>query len=393
MGDAVLELRNFFAPELVFGAGAVARCGEYIQVFGTKRPLLITDEGVRRAGCIDAVVASLQQLHIPYNIFQNISENPRDHEVMEGAEEYLRHRCDMLIAIGGGSVLDCAKGIGVVASNKQHILFFEGVNRVPNPMPPLICIPTTAGSGADVSQFAIIVDSSQHKKLAIVSKSIVPDISLIDPDLSLSLPPETTAACGMDALSHAIEAAASNGASPLTEMFALRAVGLIREHIVKAYTEPDNIHARAEMLLGSLFAGIAFSNASLGLLHALSHAVGGYYDLPHGLCNTVLMEPLIRFNLPHALPVYRKIGRELCRETPEPALEELPEKALLEQLLEQFHSLRTKLHLPERFPEIHPEQGDLEELSHRSLEDICIVTNPVMPSEAEIKEIYETVFS
>ncbi len=194
------ELRKFVAPEFIFGPGALDSAGSYARQFAAEKVLLVTDEGVLRAGWAQKVAASLEKEGLTTEIHSNVSPNPRDHEVMEGAETFLKTGCDLMVAVGGGSPIDCAKGIGIVSSNEQHILEFEGVDRVPVPGPPLICVPTTAGSSADISQFSIICDSRRMVKVAIISKSVVPDLSLIDPATTTTLSKKLTAETGMDAL-------------------------------------------------------------------------------------------------------------------------------------------------------------------------------------------------
>ena len=209
------KLRKFLAPEFVFGQNASLLAGRYAANLGCKKLLLVSDPGVSAAGWTALVERSLGEYGLKSQIFLEVSENPRDHQVMAGAELYLAKGCDMLLAVGGGSPMDCAKGIGIVVGNGGNILDFEGADNVPLPGPPLICVPTTAGSSADVSQFAIINDTVRKVKIAIVSKVLVPDVALIDPLLSTTMSPELTANTGLDALTHAVEAYVSNASSPM----------------------------------------------------------------------------------------------------------------------------------------------------------------------------------
>ncbi|NJD05462.1 MAG: iron-containing alcohol dehydrogenase, partial [Methylococcaceae bacterium] len=203
---AVFELRKFVAPEFIFGVGARHRAGLCARNLNAKRVLIVTDEGVVAAGWLSELLDDLAAEAIDTRVFREVTPNPRDHEVMAGVEVYRSTGCDVIIALGGGSVIDCAKGIVVVAANGGHILDFEGVDTIPLPGPPLICIPTTAGTAADISQFAIISDVARRTKIAIISKTVVPDMALVDPATTLSMPPYLTACTGLDALTHAIEA-------------------------------------------------------------------------------------------------------------------------------------------------------------------------------------------
>jgi len=265
----VHELRKFVAPEFIFGNGALSLAGRYALNFGARKPLVVTDPGVIDAGWTRKIIAELEAAQLDYAVFSAVSANPRDTEVMEGARFYAEEGCDVIIAVGGGSPMDCAKGIGVICTNQRNILDFEGVDNVPVPCPPLICIPTTAGTSADVSQFAIINDTDRKSKFAIISKAMVPDISLIDPATTLTMDGYLTACTGIDALVHAMEAAVSTANSPITDIHAFQAIRLIRRYLPQVIRSPDDPELREHLMLASLEAGLAFSNASLGAVHAL----------------------------------------------------------------------------------------------------------------------------
>lgn len=224
--EANFELRKFVAPEFVFGFNARLLVGRYLNNFAAKKILLVTDKGVISSGWLDDVTGILESDGYNYEIYSNIKSNPRTEEVMSGAELYTDESCDVIVAIGGGSPMDCAKGIGIVSSNNKNIKEFEGVDRVSLPSPPLICIPTTAGSSADVSQFAIISNQSEGTKMAIISKKLVPDVALIDPVTTTTLNEYLTIYPGFDILSHAIEAYVSNASSPITDIHSLEAIKL-----------------------------------------------------------------------------------------------------------------------------------------------------------------------
>lgn len=292
------ELRKFVAPEILYGDGARFMAGPYAQRMGMRRVLAVTDPGVVAAGWVAPLLESLGEHDIEAVLFQDVRPNPIADQIMRGAETYLEHSCDGIIAIGGGSPLDCAKGVGVVATNGGHVLDYEGVDRVETPMPPLVCIPTTAGSGADVSQFAIITDPVRRLKAALISKSLVPDLALVDPEPLTTMDAGLTATTGMDALVHAIEAYVSNASWSLTDELALAAMRLVARSLPQSVEHPDDLDARGAMAQASLDAGLAFSNASLGAVHALAHALGGLLDAPHGECNALLLGPVMRRTLP-----------------------------------------------------------------------------------------------
>jgi len=231
--------------------------GRHAENLGASKAFIVTDPGVRMPGWTAIVEKSLKTYGIDYMIFDCVTENPKDHEVMSGVDICRNKGCDLIISVGGGSPMDCAKGIGVMMGNPGNIRDYEGVDMIPNPGPPLIFIPTTAGSSADVSQFAIITKTPKEGKIAIISKMVIPDIALIDPETTITMPPELTAATGMDALCHSFEAYVSNAASPLTDMAALSSAEIIADNLYRAFKEPNNIIHRDKMMTASLMAGLA----------------------------------------------------------------------------------------------------------------------------------------
>lgn len=378
-----MELRKFVVPEFVFGVGARFLAGRYVINSGARRVLVVTDPGVIAAGWVEPLIDRLMQDGLACTLYADVHSNPRDTEVMAGAELYQKERCNAIVAIGGGSPMDCAKGIGIVSTNNRHILVFEGVDEVSNPGPPLICIPTTAGSSADVSQFAIINDGNRHVKIAIISKSVVPDSALIDPETTFSMDPYLTACTGVDALTHAIEAFASNAHSPVTDMHALEAIRLIWRYLPIAYQEPDNLEARTQMTLASMFAGMAFSNASLGAVHAMAHSLGGLLDLPHGECNALLLEHVIRFNYDAAPDRYQRIGEALCLFNWN--VDPLEKREIL---VNAIHTFRTSIGITRSLSEIGVTNQSIPDLADKAIHDPCIVTNPKLLTQEDVKTIY-----
>ncbi len=380
------ELRKFVAPEFVFGIGARYLVGRYAKNFGARKVLVVTDKGILDTGWADQVTANLKAEGIPYAVFSEVSPNPRAEEVMAGAEVYSRERCNIVAAIGGGSPMDCAKGIGIVSSNKKHILEFEGVDKVSIPGPPFICIPTTAGSSADVSQFAIINDTERRVKIAIISKIVVPDVALIDPATTITMDAHLTACTGMDALAHGMEAFVSNAHSPITDLHSLEAIRLITANLLPTIVEPKNIDLRSQMMLGSLHAGLAFSNASLGAVHAMAHSLGGYMDLPHGECNALLLEHVVSFNFDAASDRYRLIGDAMGLDM---ADGRYGRTAMVSAILKELNRLRKGSGIDRTLCQIGVRKSCIPELSRKAMEDPCIVTNPRRPSQKDIEAIYE----
>jgi alcohol dehydrogenase len=379
-----LTLRKFLIPEFIFGIDAIKLAGQYARNLGANKVMVVTDPVVTAAGWVNEVLISLDHENIPFVIFSNVSPNPRDFQVMTGVEEYKRERCDAIIAVGGGSVMDCAKGIGIVAANKQHILSYEGVDRVPVAIPPLICIPTTGGSSADVSQFAIINNTAEHVKIAIISKSVVPDIALVDPVTLTSLDSLLTAYTGIDALVHAMEAYVSNASSVFTDMHALKAIELIGDHLMDSIHHPLNVELRGKIMLGSLHAGLAFSNASLGCVHSMAHSLGGFLDLPHGKCNALLLPHIIEFNYNAAPEKYEMIG-QLLGVTKSSSVFREKRKALLDytfRLLEEAGITNT-------LQDEGVKKEDISTLAGKAIKDPCNATNPRKPTENDLEVLFK----
>ncbi|HML79658.1 alcohol dehydrogenase-like regulatory protein ErcA [Geobacter sulfurreducens] len=376
-------MRRFVCPEIVHGVGARNMVGQYAVLFDLQRVLVVSDPGVINAGWTGQVIASLESVGIEVVLYSDVSPNPRDNEVAAGAALYTAERCDALVAVGGGSPLDCAKGIGVVSSNHCAIEECAGVNRVTVPMPPLFCVPTTSGSAAELSQFAIITDTARRLKMAIVSKALVPDVAFIDPFTTISMDPYLTACTGMDALVHGIEAYVSSAGSRLTDLHALEAVRLVAANLRHAVREPESLEARTNMMLGSLQAGLAFSNASLGAVHAMSHSVGGTFDLPHGECNAMLLEPVVAYNFPEVPERYRVIGEAMGLR-----FAGLAKDTWLEVLRDGICSLRHDVGIDATLGVRGIRNEDIPSLAAHALCDACMVTNPRRPDQNDIERIY-----
>jgi alcohol dehydrogenase class IV len=383
-GESIKNLRKFVAPEIVFGVDSRSLAGRYCQNFGARHALLVTDGGVIDAGWAADVAASLEAAGVAHSVYAGVSCNPRAEEIMAGAEMYRAHGCDVLVAVGGGSPIDAAKGIGIVSSNGRHILSFVGADRVPIPMPPLVCVPTTGGTSADVSQFAIFNDLHQHTKVTIVSKAVVPDVALVDPRTLTTMDPYLTACTGMDALVHAIEAYASNAHAALTDVHALEAIRLVVRSLPRCMRAPGDLDARSDMMLASLEAGLAFSNASLGAVHAMAHSLGGALDLPHGECNSILLSHVLAFNFSVASERYDRIGDAMGVDLRGMTT---GEKRL--RLVAAVEALRTEVGIQATLGQRGVRRCDIPALARNALADVCIVTNPRRANQRDVEVVYE----
>ena len=383
-GESREHLRKFMAPEFVFGNGSRDLAGQYAVNYGIRRLLLVTDEGLIRAGWVRDMEQTLREHGLEYVLFSEITPNPRDYEVMRGVTVYHERGCNGILALGGGSPMDAAKGIGIVAANGGEINEYEGVDEVPAPIPPLICVPTTAGTSADVSQFAIIGDTNRKTKMAIVSKAVVPDVALIDPFMTTTMDSALTAATGLDALTHAVEALASNAKSPVTDLNALEAVALVFRHLEAALRDPMDLVAREGMMLASLFAGLAFSNASLGAVHAMAHALGGLLDLPHGQCNAILLSHVMAENFDAATEPYLRMGNRLGLFREGMSLAEKKDS-----LLFAVQDLVRRAGVTQGLGDLGMKRDSLPDLVGNAMNDACLVTNPKSLSPEELQAIYE----
>lgn len=376
-------LRKFVSPEIIFGAGSRHSVGNYAATFGARKVLVVSDPGVQGAGWVADVLASLDAQGIAHVLFTGVSPNPRVEEVMAGAELYRASGCDVIVAVGGGSPMDCAKAIGIVAAHGRSILEFEGVDTIRVPSPPLILIPTTAGTSADVSQFVIISNQAERMKFSIVSKAVVPDVSLIDPETTLSMDPFLSACTGIDALVHAIEAFVSTGAGPLTDPHALEAMRLIGGNLVAMIADPQDIALREKIMLGSMQAGLAFSNAILGAVHAMSHSLGGFLDLPHGLCNAALVEHVVAFNFDAAPERFRLVAETLgidCRGLAPPQVRA--------RLVEHLIAFKQAVGFEETLRRHGVASADIPFLSRHAMQDPCILTNPRRSTQRDVEVVY-----
>lgn len=385
MGSSIAnELRKFVAPEFIFGNKSRKVVGQYAKKLGMSRVLLVSDSGVKNEGWVKETVDTLEEEGVHTFVYTSVSPNPRDFEVMDGVKKFKEMECDGIIAIGGGSPMDCAKGIAIVSYNGGHILDYEGVDTIAMPGPPLICIPTTSGTAADVSQFAIITDVSQKNKIAIISKAIVPDIALIDPETTATMSPYLSACTGLDALTHAVEAYVSNAHSPITDLHALKAIELVTNWLPKVFEDPQNLLAREQMSLASLEAGLAFSNASLGAVHAMAHSLGGFLDLPHGECNAILLNHIMAFNSTVSPERFQSIGTYFGLD-----FRGMKEKAIKQKLIDTIFAFRSQLGVNKALGALGVHKSDVPDLAQHAYKDPCLVTNPRPTNLRDIEVLYE----
>ena len=380
-----MDVRKFSIPEILFGQGSLKYAALCAKRLGAEKVFLVSDPGLEQAGWVERFFAILREERLAWTYFNKVSSNPRDYQVSEGVQCYREEGCDVVMAIGGGSPMDAAKGIAMVASNGGEVQDYEGANRIQRPLPPMVFMPSTAGSGADISQFAIVTDMRRQVKMSIISRTLVPNISIIDPELLTTKSQELIISSAIDALSHAVESYVSSIASSLTDTQALKAIDLIMKYLPIALQE-RSMPALEKLSSACSFAAMAFSNASLGLDHALAHSLGGKLDLAHGLIHPVLLPPVMRFNLPACTAKLADIGEIVlgrrCRSSEATALEGIAR-------LEGFFA---DLGISTRLRDIMDDPGVLPHICEMAVYDACLVTNPREATVADMIEILKAAW-
>ncbi|MCQ4145373.1 L-threonine dehydrogenase [Vogesella sp. AC12] len=375
---------TFFIPPVnLIGDGCLNDALQAIRGYGFRHALIVTDAGLARAGVAAKVAALLQAQDIEATIFSGAQPNPTVANVEAGLALLREKRCDCVISLGGGSPHDCAKGIALVATNGGHIGDYEGVDKSAKPQLPLIAINTTAGTASEMTRFCIITDQTRHIKMAIVDRNVTPILSVNDASLMLAKPAALTAATGMDALTHAIEAYVSTAATPITDACALQAVRLIAANLRTAVRNGQDLHAREQMAYAQFLAGMAFNNASLGYVHAMAHQLGGFYDLPHGVCNALLLPHVEAFNASVAAGRLADVAAAMGED-----VAALDAAAAAECCLAAIRRLAADIDIPARLSELGVQEADIPLLAANALKDACGLTNPRPASQAEIEAIF-----
>ncbi|MEK3937082.1 iron-containing alcohol dehydrogenase [Sporosarcina sp. FSL W7-1349] len=361
-----------------------------IQQARKSKVFIATDVGLVKAGLIDSITAPLTENKIETIIFSEVEPNPRAETIMRGAEVYAENACDMILAIGGGSAMDFAKAVGVVVAHTGHILDFRrGGIEITNPIPLLFAVPTTVGTGSEVTAVAIVTDHLAGRKCAVSSPNLIPKIAFIDPLLTVTLPRHIVAATAIDALVHAIEAYTSVRAHPISDGLALQAMRMITENIAESYAQPNNLEARAQIHLASTLGGMAFSLAGLGLVHSCSHPMSAIYNVPHGVANAILLPHVVEFNLISNYRKYADIARIFRREL---VMEE--DQTAANKLPDLIKSLITSLEIPNDFSYLNIDVTEevMERLANDALdEQRMILANSRQVLKEDVINIYNKV--
>ncbi|HHX8435155.1 TPA: L-threonine dehydrogenase [Vibrio diabolicus] len=375
----------FFIPTVnLMGAGCLKDAADSIQSQGFKKGLIVTDKVLNQIGVVKQVQDLLTERDVATVVYDGTQPNPTITNVNDGLALLKENECDFVISLGGGSPHDCAKGIALVASNGGKIGDYEGVDQSAKPMLPLVSINTTAGTASEMTRFCIITDEERHIKMAIVDKHTTPLMSVNDPELMLAKPASLTAATGMDALTHAIEAYVSIAATPITDAVAIKAIELIQAHLRTAVKNGENLEAREQMAYAQFMAGMAFNNASLGYVHAMAHQLGGFYDLPHGVCNAILLPHVQRYNAQVCPERLRDVAKAMGVDV-EGMSAEQGAAAAIDAIVE----LAKDVGIPSGIKELGAKLEDIPTLADNALKDACGFTNPKQATHEEISKIFE----
>jgi alcohol dehydrogenase len=379
-----MSTSEYFMPTInLFGQGCVKEVGKRIKMLTGKKVLIVTDSFLGKTSMVDNVKKIIEDAGLKSVIFDGAQPNPTDLNVQAGFCVFKEEKCDALVSLGGGSSHDCAKGIGLLAANGGKIQDFEGIDKSTNPFVPFVAVNTTAGTGSEMTRFCIITDTSRKVKMAIVDWRVTPGISINDPELMVGMPPALTAATGMDALTHAIEAYVSTTATPITDSAALMAIKLIAKYLPKAVANGTNMVARDKMAYAEFLGGMAFNNASLGYVHAMAHQLGGFYNLPHGVCNAILLPIVEQYNVLAYADRFRDIAEALGEN-----IEGLSINDAAQVAIESIKKLSKAVGIPTGLAELGVNVKDFEIMSRNAKLDVCQFTNPRLATLEQVIDLY-----
>ena len=385
----------FLPPSIQFGVGAIKNLGEHVRDFGGNKPFIVTDEGVTNAGILAKTVEQLENAQIDSAIFDAVQPNPTDLSVLEGLEAYQSEDCDVVVAVGGGSVMDAAKAIRILTTHEppleNYYVDVDGIDRITDNLSALICIPTTAGTGSELSQGSIITDTSGrttkgHRKRAISTPYNMASLALLDPELTLGMPPGLTAATGMDAVTHGVEAYVATRYHPIAEGVALQALKILGKNIRQAYHHGNDIEARGEMLIASAMAAFSFQKG-LGAVHSLAHQLSTEANIPHGVANAILLPEVMVFNRSHAVDGYADIAAALGVDTAGMLTKEAADAAIAE-----IRSLNEEFSIPKGLGIAGLKWERIPKIAKDAMLDHCYKFNPRPCTEADMRDLFEAAF-
>lgn len=378
-----MSYRELYQPaHTIIGKGCIQEIPRHIDVIAGKKALVVSDEGLEKIGTVKKVLDVLERAGKPYALYTGVKPNPTVSIVNEAKAVYDREGCDYLIGIGGGSPLDVSKAISILANNGGKVEDYNGLDKSQKAGAPLIAINTTAGTGSEVTRAYVVTDEVRKSKMLMVDANCLSYLAINDPDLMVGMPPALTAATGMDALTHAIEAYVAKSHFPFTDGIALEAVSLVGKSLEKAYEDGRNIEARTDMCWAEYMAGLAFSNAGLGMVHAMAHQLGGFYNTPHGVANAILLTHVMRYNTSACKDRYADIARALGIQTAKMTADQAANAAI-----EYIEGMAERMKIP-KLSETAFKPADVITLSLHALEDTGMPENPKEASLVDVQKVF-----
>ena len=382
---------SFFIPRTTLvGIGASREIPMRMKQLGGTKPFIVTDQGIVATGILKQITDILDEAGMSYAVYDKTVPNPTDRNVEEATEMYRKEKCDSLITLGGGSSHDCGKGVGFVISNGGKIQDYEGVDKSDKRFPPYVAVNTTAGTASEMTRFCLLPDTSRKVKMAIVDWRCTPNVAIDDPVLMKGMPPALTAATGMDALTHAVEAYVSTAATPMTDACSEKAIELINKYLRRAVGNGSDMEAREGMCFAQYMAGMAFNNASLGHVHAMAHQLGGFYDLPHGECNAILLPHVSQYNLIARRTRFARIAQLL-----DERIEHLNTADSAQRAIEAIKRLSSDVGIPSGLIALGKKYGknvreeDIPVMTANAQKDACGLTNPRTMTDQAVAAIYK----
>ncbi|WP_339242016.1 iron-containing alcohol dehydrogenase [Paenibacillus sp. FSL R5-0517] len=376
----------YVPPVNLMGRGCLQEAGQMIGQMGICKALVVSDRHLITSGVAEQVLSILRKSGLDYVVYDEVQPNPTCQNVHDGHRLFQDHGCDAIISIGGGSPQDAAKGIGIVATNGGHIREYEGLHQSKHKSVPLVAFNTTAGTSSEVTMNYVITDEERKVKMVMVDRNSLVSLSVNDPELMLSKPASLTAATGMDALTHAVEAMVTPGGFTVTSATAAAAVELIFEYLPRAVRDGSDLEAREHMTYACFLGGIAFNNAGLGYVHAMAHQLGGVYDLPHGVCNAMLLPYVEELNAKHVPGKFRHIAKAIGMDVKGRSDEECSD-----YVIEAIRQLSKEVGIPEKLSELGVKDPDVELLADNAMKDACAPGNPYQPSKDEVMELFRKI--
>lgn len=371
-----------------FGPGARKVLPEVIQRLGKKKALVVTDKGLIQFGVAKMVTDVLDEAAVAYDVFSEVKPNPTVKNVQDGVAAFKASGADLLVAIGGGSAMDTAKGIGIVVANPEFadVVSLEGCAPTKNKSVPMVALPTTAGTAAETTINYVIIDEEKKKKMVCVDPNDIPAVAMIDAELMYSLPRGLTAATGMDALTHAIEGYITKGAWEMSDMFEIEAIRMISRYLPVAVDEPQNPEGRNGMAVAQYIAGMAFSNVGLGLVHGMAHPMGSLFDVPHGVANALLLPTVMEYNMPECIDKYPRIAEAMGVD-----IKGLTPQEASQAAVDAVRALAIRVGIPQHLSDLGIKESDIPALAEQAIADVCTPGNPRECSLEDIKALYRQV--